>query len=148
MLEHFTSVACEFSYPLLFTPQKSTAMEVMFLIFHCEPSFLLRARAFTVFSIASKTFKFNQLSYKRKLFCAAIQLQNNCLPLSFSHWIHFVCIVYSFLISSLSNSREKDASSGVTGNFLTKVVYTHSSTPFLFPFWCRCFLFMEMQTTF
>jgi hypothetical protein len=31
MFEHFTSVACEFSQPLLFTPQKSTPMEVMLI---------------------------------------------------------------------------------------------------------------------
>jgi hypothetical protein len=36
MLEHFTSVACEFSQPLLFTPRKSTSMEVMLIFSHCE----------------------------------------------------------------------------------------------------------------
>jgi hypothetical protein len=35
MFEHFTSVACEFSQPLLFTPQKSTSMEVMLIFSHC-----------------------------------------------------------------------------------------------------------------
>jgi hypothetical protein len=35
MFEHFTSVACEFSQPLLFTPQKSAFMEVILIIFHC-----------------------------------------------------------------------------------------------------------------
>jgi hypothetical protein len=35
MFEHFTSVACEFSQPLLFTPQKSTSMEVMLIFAHC-----------------------------------------------------------------------------------------------------------------
>jgi hypothetical protein len=35
MFEHFTSVACEFSQPLLFTPQKSTSMEVILKFSHC-----------------------------------------------------------------------------------------------------------------
>jgi hypothetical protein len=34
MFEHFTSVACEFLQPLLFTPQKSTSMEVMLIFSH------------------------------------------------------------------------------------------------------------------
>jgi hypothetical protein len=38
MFEHFTSVACEFSQPLLFTPQKSTSMEVMLIFSHCVPT--------------------------------------------------------------------------------------------------------------
>jgi hypothetical protein len=35
MFEHFTSVACEFSQPLFFTPPKSTSMEVMLIFSHC-----------------------------------------------------------------------------------------------------------------
>jgi hypothetical protein len=36
MFKHFTSVVCEVSQPLLFTPQKSTSMEVMLIFSHCE----------------------------------------------------------------------------------------------------------------
>jgi hypothetical protein len=36
MFEHFTSVACEFSQPLLFTPQKSTSMQEKPIFSHCE----------------------------------------------------------------------------------------------------------------
>jgi hypothetical protein len=39
MFEHFTSVACEFPQPLLFTPQKSTSMEVILIFSHCAPKF-------------------------------------------------------------------------------------------------------------
>jgi hypothetical protein len=35
MFEHFTSAACEFSQPLLSTPQKFTSMEVMLIFSHC-----------------------------------------------------------------------------------------------------------------
>jgi hypothetical protein len=35
MFEHFTSVACAISQPLIFTPQKSTFMELMLIFFHC-----------------------------------------------------------------------------------------------------------------
>jgi hypothetical protein len=35
MFGNFTSVACEFSQPLLFTSQKSTSMEVMLIFSHC-----------------------------------------------------------------------------------------------------------------
>jgi hypothetical protein len=35
MFEHFTSLACGFSQPLLFTSQQSTSIEIILIIFQC-----------------------------------------------------------------------------------------------------------------
>jgi hypothetical protein len=75
MFKHFTSVACEFSLcTMYFTPQKSTSMEVMLVIFHCvvkihrkksTTGLVELAAVMATDKVSKKRQKLFQISYKK-----------------------------------------------------------------------------------
>jgi hypothetical protein len=64
MFKHFTFVACEFSQPLLFTPQKSTSIEGILLIFHCVDLLIVPVKSTQVKLISKKNIDIADSSLK------------------------------------------------------------------------------------